>query len=225
MTHTIWSASVLRCDLGRLAESAKELESAGCADLHVDVADGSFTPDFALGPDAVRALRDACGLPCAAHLMVEQPGKHIDRFIQAGCAAIYTHAEADIHAHRALAQIRDAGAEAGLAVCPSTPLTKIQYLMGGADRLLVLASDPLGAAAYLPGTLDRVRILRENLDYLASRARIEVEGNLTVQDAALLSREGADGIILDRAEVLNSEDLTKCLKDYFVAFEESRVTA
>ena len=212
-------------DLGQLAESARALESAGCAELHVDVADGAFTPDFALGPDVVRTLREACALPCSAHLMVEKPAKHIDRFVQAGCSAIYIHAEADIHSHRALAQIRDAGAKAGLAVCPSTPLTKIEYLMGGADRLLVLASDPLDLDTYLPGTLDRVRILRENLDYMESRARIEVEGNLTAEDAALLTREGADGFILDRAEVLKSADLAISLKEFSAAFEEALVTA
>lgn len=225
MNQTKWSASVIRASLGTLAESARELESAGCAELHVDVADGTFTPDFALGPEFVETLRDACGLPCSAHLMIENPAKHIDRFIEAGCSAIYIHFEADTHCHRTLAKIRDAGIEAGLALCPSTPLTKIEYLMGEADRLLILAADPLGKETYLPGTLDRVSILRENLDHLENCGRIEVEGNLTAQDAALLSREGADGFVLDRAETLNSTDLAKSLKDYFAAFEEAHVTA
>jgi ribulose-phosphate 3-epimerase len=191
----------------------------------VDVADGTFTPDFAMGPEFVETLRDSCGLPCSAHLMIENPAKHIDRFIEAGCSAIYIHFEADNHCHRTLAKIRDAGIEAGLALCPSTPLTKIGYLMGEADRLLILAADPLGKETYLSGTLDRVSILHENLEHLEKRGRIEVEGNLTAQDAALLSREGADGFVLDRAETLNSPDLTKSLKDYFAAFEEAHVTA
>ena len=105
-------------NLGRLEDDVKALESAGCDELHADVADGLFAPGFTLGPQFVKAAKESCALPCNAHLMVNAPERHIARFAAAGCDGITVHIEDCVHVRRVLAHIRDLGVSPGVAVNP-----------------------------------------------------------------------------------------------------------
>ncbi len=128
MSELKYAASVMCANLARLEDDLQSLEAAGCDELHFDVMDGLFVPNFTLGFDFIKAARSCCGLPCSAHLMISRPEKYIERFVEAGCNSLTVHVETCVHAHRVLTQIQDAGASPGLAINPATPLTKTGLL-------------------------------------------------------------------------------------------------
>ena len=197
-----YAASVMCADLARLEDDLRALEAAGCDELHFDIMDGRFVPNFTLGFDFIKAARRVCGLPCHAHLMIVKPERYIERFVGAGCNAVTVHVETCAHAHRTLAQIRAAGASPGIAINPATPLTKLDFLFDHVDRILVMTVDPgYAGQKIIPNAFERVRILRENLDYRERRAAIEVDGNIDARNAALLANAGASVFVLGTSSI------------------------
>ncbi len=221
----IYCSVSMRCvNLARLEDSLLALEAAGCDELHFDIMDGQFVPDFALGFDTIRAVKTFSGLPCACHLMITQPERYIERFVEAGCNSMTVHLEACRHAHRVLDQIRDTGASPGIALNPATPLTKLEYLLEKVDRVTLLTVDPgEDKQKALAGAYDRVQILRENLSYLESSAKIEVMGDMTVRNAALLANAGAGMFVLDTASIFHENgDLGEALVAFRAAVAQER---
>jgi ribulose-phosphate 3-epimerase len=222
----ICSASVMCANLCRLEDDLKALEAAGCEELHFDIMDGMFVPNFTMGFDLIKAARRCCGLPCSGHLMITRPEDYIERFVEAGCATLTVHVETCVHAHRTLSQIREAGASPGIAINPATPLTKLDYLLDCADRVMVMAVDPgYAGQSIIPGAYDRVRILKENIGYRRLKTDIEVDGNITVRNAALLANAGAEIFVLGTSSIFQGGDLGQSLDQFrkAVAVERTRV--
>ncbi|MCH7959005.1 MAG: ribulose-phosphate 3-epimerase [Candidatus Hydrogenedentes bacterium] len=218
-----WSASVRNMNLARLKEDLDAVADAGCDALHVDVMDGSFVSDFSLGFEMVEALIKNSTLSCEVHLQIEAPERYIERFARAGCAAITIHAEACVHAHRVLTQIREAGASPGIAINPGTPLTKLDYLLPQVDQVLVLARDPIeGDRAPESTAFERVKILRENISYREQRIRIHVEGGIDAKSAAIFAHHGADTIVLDDAKLFGQGDGGAKLREYMEEADAQR---
>lgn len=191
--------SVTHAPLGRLETVFKAFEAAGGDELHFDVGDGHFAPIFGLSPAFVAMAKQCCGLPCHAHLLMERPERHVAAFVDAGCDVVTIPVEACAHQHRALQQIRNAGATPGLAVNPATPLTELTYLLKEAGRILVLARDHATHAPVYPSAYERVRILRENLRYGERGKQLDVEGGLGISETATAMQMGADRVVLDPA--------------------------
>jgi len=206
------AASVMCAHLMRLEDDLKALEAAGCDELHFDIMDGNFVPNLTLGFDVIKQAKGVCGLPCSAHLMMVKPERYIERFVQAGCDSLTVHVETCPHAHRTLTHIREAGAAPGIAVNPGTPLTKLDYLLDFADRVLVMTVDPgYAGQAILPTAFERVRILRQNLDHRNLHVKIEVDGNINIENAAALSQAGATNFVLGSSSIFNGQDLSSVL--------------
>jgi len=211
----LYSASVMCANLARLEDDLVALEGAGCDEIHFDVMDGLFVPNFTLGFDLIKAARSSCGLPCSAHLMISRPEKYIERFVEAGCGSVTVHVEACIHAHRVLNQIRDAGASPGIAVNPATALTKLDYLLDSADRVLVMTVDPgYAGQTIIRGAFERVRILNENIRYRKLKVRIEVDGNINVPNAALLANAGASILDCGTSSIFDGRNPGEALADF-----------
>lgn len=209
------SASVMCANLARLEDDLKALEAVGCDELHFDIMDGLFVPNFTLGFDFIKAARSCCNIPCSAHLMITHPEDYVDRFIEAGCASVTVHVESCQHPHRVLARIRDAGASPGIGINPATPLTKLDYLLDYVDRVMLMTVEPgYAGQTILPGAFDRVRIVHENLAYRELRAKIEVDGNISVRNAALLSRAGAEIFVLGTAAIFKGGELGEALSRF-----------
>ncbi|MFP6582675.1 MAG: ribulose-phosphate 3-epimerase [Candidatus Hydrogenedentota bacterium] len=208
MKETLWSAALCYANPLNLGADVAILEASGCGELHVDVKDGVFTQGFAMGLETIEALAQQSTLPVHAHLQIERPERHINDFVKAGCKRITIHVESTVHAHRALQQIINAGVQAGIAVKPATPLTKLEYLMGDVDCVHVITEDrDIARRVTLAGALDRVKILRDNLDYAESRATLSVEGFMTPKHTALCVKHGADMIVMDDAAVFAEGNL------------------
>lgn len=202
-------------NLAHLEKDLTALEAAGCHELHFDIMDGLFVPNFTLGFDMITAARSCCGLACDAHLMITKPEQYVDRFVEAGCDSVSFHVEASNHPHRLLTRIRDAGASPGIAINPATPLTKLEYLLPLVDRILVMTVNPGYAGQPLvQSCFERVRILSENIKHLNLKAKIQVDGGLDVRNTALLSNFGAEIIVLGTSSIFKGGDVSEALKTF-----------
>ncbi|MDX9973679.1 MAG: ribulose-phosphate 3-epimerase [FCB group bacterium] len=218
-----YSASVMCADLGRLEAELKALETSGCDELHFDIMDGQFVPNYTLGFDFIKMARRVCGLPCAAHLMIAQPERYLERFVHAGCSTLTVHVEAGGLIQRTLTQIRTLGASPGIAINPATPLTKLDYLLDYVDRVLVMTVDPgYSGQPIIPSAFERVRILSENIRDRKLPVRIEVDGNINLQNAALLANMGAEILDLGTSSIFVGGDPGEAFKLFKAAVPVQR---
>ncbi len=210
-------------NLARLEDDLKALEAAGIDEIHFDIMDGLFVPNFTLGFGLIEAARRSCGVPFSAHLMVTHPEPYIERFARAGCASITVHVETCVHAPRVLDQIRAAGASPGIALNPATPLTKLEYLLDYADRVLVMAVDPGYAGQKLiPNAFERVRILRQNIEYRKLSTHIEVDGNIDLPNGATFVNAGADILVLGTSSIFKGANCAEDFKRFKAALPAQR---
>jgi ribulose-phosphate 3-epimerase len=164
--------SILSADFARLGEQVREAEAAGADYIHVDVMDGHFVPNITLGPLVTEAVKRSTSLPLDVHLMIEAPERYIHDFLHAGADILTIHQEVAPHLHRQLAAIREAGARAGVAINPSTPVALLQEVLPYADLVLVMSVNPgFGGQSFIPGSLRKVQELRR----LAAEQRLDVE--------------------------------------------------
>jgi len=187
--------SILAADHGRLREQVEAVCAAGARIIHVDVMDGHFVPPLALGPGVVAALRDL-DVHLDVHLMVDRPERtQIDSFAKAGANTITIHAEATPHVDYALAQIRQAGCLAGLAVTPSTPIAAFEEV--SVDLALVMTVNPgWGGQAFIPASLSKIERLRE---LLGPGVPIEVDGGIDEHTAGPVVAAGATRLVAGTA--------------------------
>src|SRR5213079_3415881 len=157
--------SILSADFSRLGEEISTVEKAGASILHVDVMDGRFVPNITVGLPVVKAISRATRLPIDAHLMIVEPGRYAQQFVEAGAKMVSIHIEADPHAHRTLSAIRSAGGLAGIAINPATPLSALDEAVKFADYVLLMSVNPgFGGQEFITTVLDKLRRLSLIID-------------------------------------------------------------
>lgn len=177
---TQFCPSLMCVDFSRLGEELTELEAAGAELFHIDVMDGHFVPNFALGPEDIKAVAKLAKIPYDVHLMVTNPEPYIDRFAQLGCSIIYVHAEAPIHLHRTLSSIRNKGIKAGVAINPGTPLSVIEEVLDVIDVVMVMSVNPgFAGQPFIAASVSKVRRLKAMLQQHQSKAQIAIDGAIS----------------------------------------------
>ncbi len=173
---------------------------AGADWIHVDVMDGEFVPNITIGPLVVAAVRRATTLPLDVHLMIERPERFITDFAKAGASTICVHVEACPHLHRTLAQIREAGARAGVALNPSTPASAIEPVLADLDQVLVMTVNPgFGGQKFIASMLPKIEILRGWIEERELEVALEVDGGIGEETIAGAARAGADVFVAGTA--------------------------
>lgn len=204
--------SILAADIARLGEDVQMLTRSGADWIHVDVMDGHFAPNLTFGPMTCSAVRAHTDLPIDVHLMVERPGDWIDLFLEAGANIITFHYEVEHHVQRQLQRIRDAGARAGLVLCPATPVSMLEVALEYCDMVLLMSVNPgYGGQKFLPMVLDKVKKLRAMADARGMDLDIEVDGGINLQTAALCVEAGANVLVAGSA-VFNDPDPAAMIK-------------
>jgi ribulose-phosphate 3-epimerase len=193
--------SILSADFGRLAEDVARAEAAGADWIHVDVMDGHFVPNITIGPAVTSAVRKATSLPVDVHLMIEDPERYIQDFVDAGAHRVTVHQETCPHLHRTLQQIREAGALNGVALNPSTPVESIFDVAGDLDLLLVMTVNPgFGGQAYIPAMTDKIARARQLLIRRgATEAALQVDGGIDAGRAPEVVAAGANVLVAGSA--------------------------
>jgi ribulose-phosphate 3-epimerase len=188
--------SILAANFAKLGDEVRTVEEAGADVIHVDVMDGHFVPNLSLGIPVVASLRKATRLPLDVHLMIEQPELYIEEFIRAGGSRILVHQEATVHLDRALAMIRELGAEAGAAVNPATPVGMLSEVLDKVDTILVMTVNPgFGGQKFILNTYEKIRQLNEMRARYNASFRIEVDGGVEPENTAALAQAGANTFV------------------------------
>ena len=206
------SASLMCADLTNLGDSLTELKAAGIDYLHLDIMDGSFVPNITLGFDLVNAIKAKTDIPLDVHMMVNEPGRFIDRMNLDENDILCVHYESDIHIHRTLSQIKDKGIKAGLALNPQTPLECMEYLTDYMDMALIMTVSPGFAGQKLfAGAERKTAAARKMLDELGrSDMPVEVDGNISLENGRKLSRCGAEIFVLGTSSLfIKGKSLTE----------------
>ena len=188
--------SVLGADHGAFTDAVRALEGSGAERIHVDVMDGVFVPNFAIGTDAVAAMRAATTLPLELHLMIVDPDRHLETFKRAGADGITVHAEACAHLHRTLSAIRALDCRSGAAVNPSTPTSHLDDVLEICDLALVMTIDPgFGGQKLIERTLRKVAQVRAEITRQGLVTEVEVDGGVDVATARACVDAGADVLV------------------------------
>ena len=205
--------SILSADFSRLGEEIRMVEDAGAGLIHVDVMDGHFVPNITVGPFILEAVRKVTSLPLDVHLMIERPEEYISVFAGAGADIITVHVEACGHLHRTVQQIKEKGKMAGVSVNPATPLVMVEDILGDIDLLLIMSVNPgFSGQKFIPSVLDKVKRAREMLDKIGSKASIEVDGVIKLDNIGEVSAAGAD-IFVSGSGVFGTKDYKKTIEE------------
>jgi ribulose-phosphate 3-epimerase len=188
------ASSIMCADLAHLEQTLRRHEEAGIEAIHVDIMDGNFVPNYTFGPDFCRVLRSLTRIPLDIHLMVQNPERYPDLWELRQGDWVCLHQESTPHLQKALSLFRARGAETGVALNPGTSLHTIEEVLEDIRFVLVMTVNPgYAGQSLIPGTLEKIRRARELLDSRGHRqVQIEVDGNVSFENAALMRRMGAD---------------------------------
>ena len=203
--HVIISPSLLAADYRRLGEQAQEAEAGGAEALQVDVMDGRFVPNITFGQGVVKAVRSVVSITLDVHLMIVEPDRYLEEFVQAGADRLIVHQETCPHIHSTLAEIRRLGVQVGVTINPGTPLSVLDEVLDMVDLVQVMTVNPgFGGQSFIHSQLDKIRRLRHKLDQSGSTIPIAVDGGIDTQTAPLVVDAGAN-VLIAGSSVYNQE--------------------
>ncbi len=191
--------SILSADLADLAQSVHRLGDSFDM-VHCDVMDGHFVPNLTFGPPVIKALSKHTQKPLDVHLMVTNPDDLLDSYIDAGATLLVVHQEVLFHAQRTLSRIRERGCYAGISLNPATPIETIKWLLPDLDMILLMSVNPgFSGQSFIPQVMSKIKETREMIDASGFPIRLQVDGGVTLDNAADIIRAGADMVVAGSA--------------------------
>ena len=215
----ILAPSLLAADFTKLGEQIKETERCGAQFLHIDVMDGIFVPSISFGMPLIESIRPATKQFFDVHLMIVEPERYIQEFVDCGADGITFHLEATKNPQKVIDQIHKAGAKAGISIKPGTPLEEVYPYLSKADMILIMSVEPgFGGQSFLPEAFGRIRKIREYLDRHQLAARLEVDGGIGKKNVREVMAAGADVFVAGSA-VFRKRSIEENIRRFHDAFE------
>ncbi len=200
-------ASVACANFACLEADLQQLRAGSIDYLHIDIMDGQFVNNFCLDFSLMTTIRRLCDTPMDCHLMIEEPERYIDRAVEAGAAYVTIHIEATHHAQKALLQIRENGAKAGIALNPATPVSSLDYILDDIDMVTVMTVNPGAIGQKLvPATLKKIADVRKMLENSGhGHVEIQVDGNVSFQNIPAMVGAGATMLVGGTSSVFHKD--------------------
>lgn len=190
------SASILACDLSRLAEEIKRVEPY-IDMVHLDVMDGVFVPNITFGLPLLEAVRSCTSLPVDAHLMIIDADKYVERFAQAGASWIGVHYEACVHLHRTVQKIKENGAKAYAVLNPHTPVEVLSDILVELDAVLLMTVNPgFSGQKFIDWTVGKIGRLKHMIDERSLNVKIMVDGGVNEETLKKVVCAGAEILVM-----------------------------
>ena len=192
--------SILSADFLKLGEQLELVEKNGVSILHIDVMDGMFVPSISLGFPVIESIRRSSKMIFDVHLMIKEPERYLERFAAGGADIITVHAEACLHLHRTIQQIRRLGKKCGVALNPATPLSALDYVLEDLDMVLLMTVNPgFGGQSFIPAMYEKIHGLRELIAKKNLKIDIEVDGGIKAANTKQVIEAGANILVAGSA--------------------------
>ena len=205
--------SLLAADFYNLGEQMQSCVDAGVNWFHWDIMDGHFVPNITFGPMVINSTRPHFEAFYDVHLMIEQPDRYIDMTARAGADLITVHYETTPHLHRSIQLIHAAGARAGVAINPATPIHSLDPILEDVDLILIMSVNPgFGGQTYIRQSNERLNTLKHMRSRMGLEFLIEVDGGITHDNIEHVSRSGAD-VLVSGSSVFKATDIGKSISE------------
>ena len=220
MSNNKIAPSILAADYANFASELKRIEETSAEYVHIDIMDGQFVPNITFGADVVASMRKHSKLVFDCHLMVVNPERFVDAFVQAGADIMTIHAESTLHIHGALQKIKKAGMKAGVVINPGTPVSAIEPVLSLVDQVLIMTVNPgFGGQAFIPKMLEKVQKVAKIRDEKGYDFDIEVDGGVDNKTIKACYQAGAN-VFVAGSYLFKASDLTAQVETLRVALDD-----
>lgn len=206
--------SILSADFSNLLKDIKVVEKAEVDMLHIDVMDGHFVPNITLGPPILKSIREKTDLELDVHLMIDNPDRYLESFVNGGANIITVHVEACTHLHRTIQTIKSLGVKAAVALNPATSLCTIDEILEELDMVLLMSVNPgFGGQKFINSSLRKIRNLKDLIDKRNLKIDIQVDGGIKISNVKEVVSAGANVLVAGSA-IFKSENVENTINKF-----------